>query len=426
MKSIYWFRNDLRLSDNYSLNEAINNSTFILFVYIDDLLNYEKSSWGFSRYENHRKLFISQGVNNLNIALNKYGHNLKIIKGDSVLVIKDLIEKYKIDKVFCESIHAHEESKQISSLRKMGVDIHDYFHSTLYALNQLPFEKYELPDVFTNFRKSIELQGITPSEPCKLSKKIESIKSIKCGRSIFDVNNSKDYNKSSFPISQENFKGGEENAQHFVKNYFKSNLAQTYKKTRNNLMGINFSTKFSPWLALGFISARQIYKKLKQHESQYSSNDSTYWIFFELLWRDYFRFLFCKYGVKFFYKNGLGVNTIKIEHHPDNFSAWRSGNTKSSFINAGMNELKETGFLSNRMRQIVASYLVNELSCDWRSGASWFEAQLLDYDVHSNYGNWAYIAGCGTDPRGGRFFNIEKQRITHDPEGKYQAQWLIT
>jgi deoxyribodipyrimidine photo-lyase len=88
-----------------------------------------------------------------------------------------------------------------------------------------------------------------------------------------------------------------------------------------------------------------------------------------------------------------------------------------------MNELAATGKMSNRMRQIVASYLIYDLRIDWRAGAAWFESQLLDYDVYSNQGNWLYIAGLGTDPRGGRRMNLEKQALEHDPKGLYRKQW---
>lgn len=88
-----------------------------------------------------------------------------------------------------------------------------------------------------------------------------------------------------------------------------------------------------------------------------------------------------------------------------------------------MEELRVTGYLSNRLRQIVASYLVHELGCDWRAGAAWFEAQLIDYDVYSNQGNCLYIAGRGTDPRNGRRFNIRKQVHDHDRDGAYRRLW---
>ena len=88
-----------------------------------------------------------------------------------------------------------------------------------------------------------------------------------------------------------------------------------------------------------------------------------------------------------------------------------------------MRELFLTGYLSNRMRQIVASYLIYDLECDWRKGAQWFESQLIDYDVYSNQGNWLYIAGHGTDPRGGRAFNVSKQAQEYDADGEYRRRW---
>jgi deoxyribodipyrimidine photo-lyase len=93
-------------------------------------------------------------------------------------------------------------------------------------------------------------------------------------------------------------------------------------------------------------------------------------------------------------------------------------------VDAAMQELAVTGYLSNRLRQVVASHLVYALNGDWRSGAAWFESQLIDYDVYSNQGNWLYIAGRGTDPRGGRRFNATKQAAEHDPDGAYQRLWL--
>jgi deoxyribodipyrimidine photo-lyase len=89
-----------------------------------------------------------------------------------------------------------------------------------------------------------------------------------------------------------------------------------------------------------------------------------------------------------------------------------------------MVELKQTGFLSNRGRQVVASYLIHDLQCDWRWGARWFESQLVDYDVCSNWGNWMYLAGVGNDPRKNRYFNIRKQTKKYDPQGVYVQTWL--
>jgi len=105
------------------------------------------------------------------------------------------------------------------------------------------------------------------------------------------------------------------------------------------------------------------------------------------------------------------------------FKAWCEGNTSYPLVNAAMNQLRETGYISNRSRQLVASCFINELELDWRYGAAWFEQQLIDYDVASNYGNWQYLAGVGADPRGLRRFNLDKQAQQYDPNGTFVDRW---
>jgi len=371
----------------------------------------------------HRKSFISQGLQALRVKLFDYGHVLNCYADDSVDRLLKLADKFEIDRIYCESIEAHEELDEEIRLRQNKIDLNTTYQSGLFFNDQIPFGLGDLPDVFTNFRKEIESKRIKPDRPLTIDKKINEIKSINDEESITFKGELKAYTRSSFPISDNRFSGGEDKGFAYLGTYFSSNKPSTYKKTRNELMGIDFSTKFSPWLASGYISARQIYNFLLSYESNVSKNESTYWIFFELLWREYFRLIFKKYGKKIFHKYGLGFSIEEVNHSPENFELWKDGKTNSNFVNAGMRELKETGFLSNRMRQIVASFLVNELSCDWRAGAAWFESQLIDYDVFSNHSNWAYIAGHGTDPRGGRHFNIKKQKSTYDPNGLYEELW---
>jgi deoxyribodipyrimidine photo-lyase len=187
-------------------------------------------------------------------------------------------------------------------------------------------------------------------------------------------------------------------------------------------MGVDFSSKLSAWLAQGSLSVRTLYAALQNFENEHGANEGSYWLWFEWLWRDYFRLLHIKYGRRLYGPSGLKGDDPPT-HDPEAFERWHQGRTGNRLIDAGMHELAGTGYLSNRMRQIVASYLIDDLQCDWRAGAAWFESQLIDYDVYSNQGNWLYIAGLGTDPRGGRRFNPEKQAKTHDPEGHYQAVW---
>ena len=132
-----------------------------------------------------------------------------------------------------------------------------------------------------------------------------------------------------------------------------------------------------------------------------------------------------KYHHSFFLQHGIKDPKTKLNrHNAALFESWKNGKTGIDFIDANMLELKHTGFMSNRGRQNVASYLCHNLNLDWRYGAAYFEEQLIDYDVCSNWGNWAYIAGVGNDPRENRVFNIQKQAIEYDKDGSYRRLWL--
>jgi deoxyribodipyrimidine photo-lyase len=190
------------------------------------------------------------------------------------------------------------------------------------------------------------------------------------------------------------------------------------------LIGENYSSKFSPWLANGSLSARRVFSEIKKFEKEVEANESTYWLVFELLWRDYFRFVAKKYVNKIFLKGGIKNKSLSYNNDFEVFEKWRTGKTGNDFVDANMTELMKTGFMSNRGRQNVASYLCKDLKIDWRWGASWFESQLIDYDVASNWGNWMYIAGVGNDPREARYFNVNKQAEMYDQDKSYRKLWL--
>ena len=225
--------------------------------------------------------------------------------------------------------------------------------------------------------------------------------------------------QSAFP-----FKGGEDKALQRLHYYlWESKNLSSYKETRNGLIGIDYSSKLSAWLANGSISARTIYWEVKKYEQKFGANDSTYWLIFELVWRDYFKYISLKHGNAIFKRDGILQKTYPWKNDKTHFSQWIQGTTPEPFVNANMLELKHTGWMSNRGRQNVASYFAKTLQMDWRMGAAYFESLLIDYDVHSNYGNWIYVAGVGNDPRD-RVFNVSLQAERYDPQGEYQAIWL--
>jgi deoxyribodipyrimidine photo-lyase len=222
------------------------------------------------------------------------------------------------------------------------------------------------------------------------------------------------------------FAGGETAGLARLQQYFwQQDLLRSYKETRNGLLGADYSSKFSAWLAHGCLSPRLIYDEVKKYEAKRAKNESTYWLVFELLWRDYFRFVAKKFGNRLFSPAGIkGGTDLGLRQDARLFDKWAQGLTGIPFIDANMVELAQTGFMSNRGRQNVASFLVKDLHIDWRWGAMYFETLLVDYDVCSNWGNWNYVAGVGNDPRENRYFNILRQAKQYDPKGAYVKHWL--
>jgi deoxyribodipyrimidine photo-lyase len=205
---------------------------------------------------------------------------------------------------------------------------------------------------------------------------------------------------------------------------WEKDLIKNYKETRNGLIGESYSSKFSAWLSVGALSPRVIFEEVKKYEAQRIKNQSTYWIVFELLWRDYFRFTAKKYGSRIFQVEGIQGKGHEYYHDLATFERWKKGETGVPFIDANMREINSSGFMSNRGRQNAASFLVKDLKVNWTWGASYFESLLIDYDVCSNWCNWNYIAGVGNDPREDRYFNIMSQAKKYDPQGDYVRHWI--
>lgn len=421
--TIYCFRNDLRLFDNPAFLKASLESDVLLPLYCHP--NNEFIDKDTPRIGIHRQVFLSQALHQLKSNLKSLHSDLLEVNGNIFEHVKKVSEEIGATKIIFEKIIAPEELDQEMSIRSIGIPVETFWQSSMLEPTNLSFDLKNMPDIFTDFRKLIEAKKIKINPPTHLPEGLPPLpeKNIEF-KSNTNFDTSMKYKHSSFPYLENQFHGGEENALAHLEDYFAKKLPNTYKETRNQLYGVTFSTKFSPWLSLGAISARYIAFRIKEFEKQYGANESTYWVWFELLWRDYFRFIHFKFGKKLYSKNGLSHNNNLTSHNDKNFNKWIQGETGNDLIDAGMKELRFTGYLSNRMRQIVASYLIYDLGCDWRKGALWFESKLIDYDVYSNQGNWLYIAGLGTDPRGGRKFNTQKQNLEYDPNNTYKKMWL--
>ena len=417
-KAIYWFRNNLRLHDNPSLLKATKeDKKKILPVYIVSNQLHEENKLGFQNCGPFRWNFLAESVLSLKRDLQGIGADLLILEGNPVKLLTNLAKNKEISHIYTSKQTDYNEVEEEKEIAKRVTLIMEY-DQLLFEPNQLPFEIEKLPFVFTDFRKTVEKNA-------KPRKEVEEVNKINL--LDFDYSSSKPLaskvvkldSRSVFP-----FRGGENEAWYRLNQYFwESGKLSKYKNTRNGLIGTDYSSKFSPFLAVGSVSPVSIYNEVKKFERQRIKNISTYWLIFELLWREFFKYTSLKYGKRIFSKSGIRNRTHEYSNNLESFNNWINGRTGNDFVDANMIELKNTGFMSNRGRQNVASYLVHDLNVDWRKGASYFESQLIDYDCASNWCNWMYVAGVGNDPRN-RKFNTKIQADKYDAKAKYRTQWL--
>ncbi|MBD3881953.1 DASH family cryptochrome [Phormidium tenue FACHB-886] len=425
---LIWYRSDLRLHDHEPLHQALQQGAIVVPVYCFDPRQFAETPFGFPKTGAFRAQFLLESVADLRQSLQSLGSDLIVRQGQQEQVIPALVQQLQISAVHYHAEVTSEELAVESGLRAklapLGVSLQSFWGHTLYHPDDLPFEPQRVPELFTNFRKQVEKDSsVRPqlSMPKALQPLPEGVEPGKLP-TLTDLGlEAPEFDDRSVL----RFEGGERTAKAQLDNYFwKRDRLRFYKETRNAMLGADTSSKFSAWLALGCLSPRYIYEQVLQYEEQRVRNDSTYWLIFELLWRDYFRFICAKHSNKIFFASGLQGIDIPWKQDWQRFDLWREGRTGFPLVDANMQELAATGYMSNRGRQNVASFLTKNLGIDWRMGAEWFESLLIDYDVCSNWGNWNYTAGVGNDARGFRFFNIYKQAKDYDPQGEFVKHWL--
>lgn len=428
MTVLLWFRTDLRLLDHQPLTRACQQGSPLIPLYCLDPRQFGQTSFVLRpRTSPLRGQFLLESLADLRQQLRSRGSDLVIRQGQPEQVIPTLAQEWGV-----KAVYAHEEvgteEKEVAAaveraLRSLGIRLQVDWGHTLYRPEDLPFCLSQLPELFTRFRKQVE--GSTPiRDPLP----IPSIPPLPSGLDPGPLPTLASLGLSSparDPRARFTYLGGSTAAHARLQTYFWDlDRLRIYKETRNGMLDPDDSSRLSAWLALGCISARTVYAEVKRYEQERVRNESTYWLVFELLWRDYFRFILAKHGAKLFRPSGIQGIPIPWQQDWPRFQAWCRGETGYPLVDANMRELAATGFMSNRGRQNVASFLTKNLGIDWRMGAEWFESLLIDYDVASNYGNWNYTAGVGNDARGFRYFHIPKQSREYDPKGDYLRHWL--
>ena len=424
-RNLIWFRNDLRTLDNAVLYKASKKATQVIGIYCLDPKHYEETPYGFKKTEKFRAKFLLETLDNLRSELEALNIDLLVYYQPPSAIIPKVCEIYDITDIHMQREWTQEEVDEEKNLQQKlpnSIKWHRHYNQFLFHPEDINFDIEKTQQVFTVFRKKLEKYvDIRKEVYAEVQPETNRINNSTFIPSLTDLGfiPFATHPNTAFP-----FKGGENEALVRLDCYFfQSKKLGFYKKTRNGLVGLDYSSKFSPWLANGSLSARTIYWKVKKFEQEQFKNQSTYWLIFELIWRDYFKYVSLKHGNAIFKLHGILNKNYNWSSEPFKIRQWINGETASDFVNANMIELKETGWMSNRGRQNVASYLAKDLFIDWRIGATYFESLLIDYDVHSNYGNWMYVSGVGNDPRD-RKFNVNMQAERYDNNGKFRKLWL--
>lgn len=440
---IIWHRTDLRVDDNPVLCRARDlikrgQASSVLPVYVLDPRNFRTTAWGSPKIGKFRAKFLLESICCLKQELRSLGSDLLVQVGHPENCIADLARRLGAKLVLTEQQIAAEECRDDDrvrvGLRDGPAELSCTVANSLYSVADVPFARgmQDLPDVFTKFRVKCEDQcevRAPQSPPANGSLPLPVAAAEVLGADMHFTPSWADLpgdglgdEPSDHPQSAFTVKGGAKSAMSRLQHYlWETDTVARYFDIRNGMVGTEYSTKLSASLAFGCISARRIYEEIRRYEEERKKNKSTYWVIFELLWRDFFRCFAMKHGSKVFQLGGTAGLRKPWYQDTAALERWKTGQTGWPLVDANMRELMETGWMSNRGRQNVASYLALDLGIDWRAGADHFESLLVDYDVTSNWGNWVSAAGL----TGGRInkFNISKQAKDYDAKGDYVRLW---
>ena len=395
---IFWFRRDLRLDDNHGLYRALKESSSVvpIFIYDSDITDKIIDN-------DHRLKHIFNSVEKLNLDLKKLNKKIFTFKGKPLEIFKSLIRNNKISKVYYNKDYEPYALKRDNSIKNLLIKNSISFEG---FKDQVIFEEVEVTKddgkpyvVYTPYSKKwLE----------KFSK--EQIKNYKSENLLDKMVNSDFFNHDDIKLK---FSKTTLNPPNLC---FTDEIINEYNETRN-FPYLDKTSKIGVFLRFGNISIRKAVKKSDK------AIDKTY--LKELIWREFFMQILWHFPktTKTSFKEKY--ERVKWRNNMEEFKLWCEGKTGYPIVDAGMNELNSTGFMHNRVRMVVASFLCKHLLIDWRLGEKYFSDMLFDYEQSSNVGNWQWVAGCGVDASPYfRIFNPYEQQKKFDKFGTYVKKWL--
>ncbi|MDP5105745.1 MAG: DNA photolyase family protein [Polaribacter sp.] len=397
--NIFWFRRDLRLDDNCGLFHALSSDKKVLpiFIFDEDILKKLPK-------EDARVSFIHRELENINDQLLKINSSLSVFHGKPMAIFKDLSEKYTIDTVFTNhdyEPYAIKRDLEITNfLRSIKSNLKTFKDQVIFERNEIVKQDGTPYKVYTPYSKkwleAFQLKGNSffPSE-----EKLENF--IKNERLQFLSLSDIGFTKS--PIAVESYK-------------VSPTIIDTYEETRN-FPAQNSTSKLGTHLRFGTVSIRKMVEKASE------SNNITF--LKELIWREFFMQILWHFPHTTTASFKPQYDRILWRNNEQEFAAWCQGKTGYPLVDAGMRELNETGFMHNRVRMLVGSFLCKHLLIDWRWGEAYFAEKLHDYEQASNIGNWQWVAGTGVDASPYfRIFNPTTQILKFDKKLEYIKKWV--
>ena len=399
MTAIWWIRRDLRLTDNAALHSALEAGSVLPVFIIDP---------AFDSSSPRRKNFLYEGLHALDKDLRERGSFLVIRKGKTLDVLTQLVKEINADAIFAE-----EDFTPYARKRDLEIERHLSLHlvngQTVHHPNAILKSDGTPYTVYTPYSKTWK---------AKLPIKLELFPAPERINTPFEIANEK---LPPFKVNP-HFPAGEKEASVRLEEFLFKKI-YSYSEDRNR-MDLDGTSSLSPYLRFGMIGLRQAVSAARQAAAEKRGVGAEVWLN-ELIWREFY--IQILYHFPYVSKTAFNKSLANIpwRNNASEFEAWKRGETGVPVVDAAMRQLKEIGWMHNRARMIVASYLVKDLLIDWRWGEAWFMENLLDGDIAANNGGWQWTAGTGTDAAPYfRVFNPVLQSTKFDPNGDYIRKWI--
>lgn len=396
---IFWFRRDLRLEDNHGLFQALKGNTKVVPIFI-----FDKNILDRLPKKDARVDFIHQQLSNINISLQKHHSNLQVYYGTPIKIFQTLVSKFTIEGVYTNSDYepyALQRDNDINNfLNSKGISFYTYKDHVIFEKNDILKDDKTPYKVYTPYSR----------------KWLATFKNLSLDHYPSETNTN---NFASLPptsiITKEDF--GFYPSEITIPNYnISSTLINEYEAKRN-FPAINATSKLGIHLRFGIISIRQAVSQAVK------SNNPTF--LKELIWREFFMQILGHFPHTITKAFKPKYDKIAWRNNKTEFKQWCLGTTGYPLVDAGMRELNTTGFMHNRVRMLVGSFLCKHLLIDWRWGETYFAEKLLDFELASNIGNWQWVAGCGVDAAPYfRIFNPTTQIQKFDKQLNYITKWV--